>query len=519
MLACLIVALANRVIDPLMVTRFGASETAAVRAWWASPDRFRVEDQNPGAPYVAAPTAEGSAWLLAYYKAFYPGQPVMPDRDPTPVTRDQIDANVWLRRRIDVDYAVAEQEAKALNEGREPLPDARADTPARVRQLVGEAPRFARPFHARRYTVALPDCTVFTADTPKTRREFPYLRTVGGVDIPGVATGESFWAAARRQVGANDQRGRVLQAVARLEGGFDTVNTYDTGRVSVGIVQFAAMAEGRGSLGSVLLAWRNADKAGFVKHLHRFGIDVTPDGALVVIDPATGWELHAAAAAWRVRTDARLAAVLSRAGRLSPGFQAAQVRTAIALFWPGDKRATWTTGGRTYTARLADVFRSDAGMATLLDRSVNTGDVSTVLNVVQGQAVRSGARSAADLAVYEGDFVRALRYRQDFTAVAGLSKPGAAVASSRPAPPPLPGTTAGPGVLRPANPLAWEPHGGTATTPAAPPREETAPQLPEGADPKVAIPLGPPPEPRKPEDFESPLKKKPVEKPPKQNGG
>jgi len=514
MFACFLVAVANRVIDPWMITRFGVSEAAAVRVWWSDPGRCQIDDQKPGAPYVAAATAEGSEWLLAYYKAVYPGQPVMPDRAPQPVTRDQIDAEAWLERRIATDWSVAELAAKALNERRQPLPDDREDTPPRLRSTLGPAPRFAAPFHARRYTVSLPDCTVFTTDVPKLRRNFPYLRTVGGVEISGFATGESAWAPTLRQSGANDQRGRVLQAVSRLEGGFDTVNTYDTGRVSVGIVQFAGMAEGRGSLGSVLLAWRSSDKSGFVAHLRRFGVDVTPEGELAVLDPQTGWELHGPAASWKVRTDPRLAAVLARAGRLSTGFQAAQVRTALALFWPGDKRVSWTAGGKTVTARLGDVFRSDAGMATLFDRAVNTGDIGSVMATVQSEATRLGARSATDLALREGELIQLLRYRQDFTLVAGLSKPSAYVASSRTSPPPMPGTT-----LQPANPLTWEPRGASANPKPPEKPKEVVSALPEGADPKVAIPLGPPPEQRSPEDFVSPLRKKPVDKDTKPAGG
>ena len=45
---------------------------------------------------------------------------------------------------------------------------------------------------------------------------------------------------------------RVMKAVSRLEGGFDSVNTYDTGFVSIGFIQFITEGEGKGSLLEVL---------------------------------------------------------------------------------------------------------------------------------------------------------------------------------------------------------------------------------------------------------------------------
>ncbi|MBS1708208.1 MAG: hypothetical protein JSS65_05730 [Armatimonadetes bacterium] len=511
MVACFLLALGTGVIDPWMTPQFSARQVAQVKSFWADPSRFRADDQlaqGSGGPYIAAATAEGSTWLHAYYKAVYPGQHILPDRDMVPLTAAQKQADSWLERRIEADWAAATQEALALNEGRRPPARPTAEPPP-FSSPWGPVPSFAGPHRAKRYTVLFPECAVFAQDAAKVRRKFPYLRCVDGVDILGSTTAGLTWQNALRKSKASPQACRVLQAVADLEGAFDSVNTYDTGRLSVGIVQFATMAGGQGSLGEMLLAYKRSDRDSFQQTFPKFGVDVTPLGVLTVVDPATGWEFQGPAAVRRVQSDPRLAAVFCRAGRLSEGYQAVQVKMALALFWPGEKSVGWTVANRNYSARLVDIFRSDAGMATLFDRSVNTGDLSPVLATVREAASRIGAKSAADLAAQESRLMQALRYRKDFTVVAGLSRPAELYASSTPGP--MQGS-----VLPPATPEAWRPTGKPTKPEAA---KEPEQKLPEGADPRYAVPLGPPAEERKPEDFESPLKKKPNEKAPSQAGG
>ncbi len=82
---------------------------------------------------------------------------------------------------------------------------------------------------------------------------------------------------------------RIARAVSRLEGGFETVNTYDTGFVSIGFIQFITAENGTGSLSDVLLRQKNDRPAEFEKDFRRFGIDVDAAArTLVVVDPSTG---------------------------------------------------------------------------------------------------------------------------------------------------------------------------------------------------------------------------------------
>ncbi len=519
MIASFLVALAFGSIDPSMVPRFTVSEAAAVRRWWADPSRYQVNDQmsaSEGGPYTVAPTVEGSVWLLAYYKAFFPGQPILPDRPPVPTTPSQRRAAQRIEARFQEDWSLASKDAAALNQGLDPAPTPPGDRLDGLSPTLGPAPRFAQAFRAKRYTVVFPDATVFASDNVKLDRGFPYLRATDGIDVPGFANGAGVWEAALMRVGATGDKGKVLQAVSGLEGGFDCVNTYDTGRVSVGVVQFASMADGSGSLGSLLRAFKRDDPSGFQVAFRRYGVDVTSSGVLAVLDPATGCEVQGQAAVRRIQADKRLTAVFVRAGRVSAAFRGEQIHMALAMFWPGDRVVDWQSGGRRFSARLGEVFRSQAGMATVMDRLVNTGDVSAVLAVVRDRAVASGAKGAADLSNQESRLIRELRYRQDFMLLAGLTKPTELVASASATPPPFPGTT-----LRPLVPGELRPIGGPPApqTPSNPKSDQPGDSLPEGADPKVAIPLGPPPEQRKPEDFISKLKQKPVDEGKKVDGG
>ena len=105
-----------------------------------------------------------------------------------------------------------------------------------------------------------------------------------------------------------------MRAVSILEGGFDSVNTYDTGYVSVGFIQFASLKEGGGSLGAVLKNFKAADPLAFASDFHRFGVDVDETGHLVVVDPTSGAVATGAEANARIIEDKRLIAVFGRAG-------------------------------------------------------------------------------------------------------------------------------------------------------------------------------------------------------------
>jgi len=266
-------------------------------------------------------------------------------------------------------------------------------------------------------------------DQPPMRPRFAFLRFSEGVmkvgrsvrTIPDAEMQDLF-----RRAGVEGRLLRVVQSVSLLEGGFDSVNTYDTGFVSVGVIQFAALSAGAGSLGRVLLQMQRDDPAAFDAEFRRFGVGVTPDGRLAAIDPATGVEHQGPEANLAIIRDKRLTAVFPRAGQLSLPFRVAQVRVAVSEYYPGDDVVTVFVDGRAMAARVGDIFRSEAGLATLMDRKVNTGRLDPLAEVL-GRAVRDfGVRSLTALAEFERHLIGLMRYRKDYLADATLQVPGAA---------------------------------------------------------------------------------------------
>lgn len=150
-------------------------------------------------------------------------------------------------------------------------------------------------------------------------------------------------------------------------GGFESVNTYDTGFDSIGFIQFITGEDGHGSLLEVLAREKAEQQKAYDADFRRFGVDVDAAGTLVAIDPASGAELSGAAAVLRVIEDKRLTAVFQRAGRRSQAFRVAQIEVAKSHYWPADDPLVVTVNGQTVTGRVSDVIRSEAGMATLFD--------------------------------------------------------------------------------------------------------------------------------------------------------
>ncbi|MFY7952972.1 MAG: hypothetical protein ACOVT5_10720, partial [Armatimonadaceae bacterium] len=217
---------------------------------------------------------------------------------------------------------------------------------------------------------------------------------------------------------------RVFAAVSRSEGGFDTVQTYDTGCVSVGFIQFITHKDGKHSLSAVLQRQKSDFPDAFEADFRRYGVDVLPDSTLVVVDPSTGAELAGADAVSKIVEDKRLVAVFQRAGRHSEAFQITQIRTAFDRYWPGQTRFDVAgKDGIRISGTVADIVRSEAGMATLVDRKVNTGNLGTFADVVARVAREQGCRDLNDLRSYERLIVTGLRHRVNYLDDSKLSQP------------------------------------------------------------------------------------------------
>ena len=135
----------------------------------------------------------------------------------------------------------------------------------------------------------------------------------------------------------------VLIAVSELEGGFDAVNTWDTGYVSVGFIQFITGQTGEGnSLLQVLTRMKDSEsrltalhpghRDEFAEYFTDHGIDVR-DGILVVRDPMTGLTHSGAEAVQLIIEDKRLTAIFQDAGAKSTAFQIAQIREAYGAYY------------------------------------------------------------------------------------------------------------------------------------------------------------------------------------------
>lgn len=185
------------------------------------------------------------------------------------------------------------------------------------------------------YTVALPFVAGrFTFVDHPVDPDYPYLLDPSGVADEGTPVfTRADVSHVMRAAGLNHDQRVVFRKVSEKEGGFEAINTYDTGYVSVGFIQFAAMRGGNGSLARVLERMKTDNLAEYRHYFEKFGVDVDENRCLCVIDPSTARVLHGADAVDAIRRDKRLTAVFYHAGAGSPGFQQAQIAMALDEYY------------------------------------------------------------------------------------------------------------------------------------------------------------------------------------------
>ncbi|MCG9895878.1 MAG: hypothetical protein MH204_10435 [Fimbriimonadaceae bacterium] len=415
---------------------FTQDERSAVLDYWNQSGRYSVEASSGGA-WAVRQTPEGSAWLWRYSRALRP-EKTDPGRDVrSGGTAEQAAWDRWIDLRIERDYALAAQDAARRNSSssRTAIPADPGPMPAGLRNLVGEAPPMAWAVQPRRHEVVFADgVRLGYTDHVELRPKFAYFRFNEGIRSFGQRVKDMDQKVLEnlfRRAGLGPSEMRVMRAVSLLEGGFDSINTYDTGFVSVGMIQFAALENGSGSLGQVLLDLKTASPQAFAREFRSLGVDVTPEGALAVLCPTTGVEFIGSLAAQKIILDPRLAAVFQRAGQVCDEFRVSQLRVAKRMYYPEDDRVAVTIGGARRTVRLGDVFQSEAGMATLMDRKVNTGRLGSVAEAMQAVARQAGINDPGRLEDYEYDLVKLVRYRKDYLQDASLTRPRSAVARTR----------------------------------------------------------------------------------------
>jgi len=415
---------------------FTPEERAAVVQYWNAPGRYTLG--LPAAALTKGPwqvrlTPDASRWFWSYQRAIAgPGKPP-PNMD---VKAPNPDWERWIQAKLDFDRWSAQTVADAANARLIPsvvplaakdAPPAPGPAPVDLVEKVGNPPPFAAAVVPMEYAVTFEDGDRYAfTDNPNMRPRYAYYRSANGVMDPGRALRNMTDAELDplfEQAGMMPSEARAAKAVSRLEGGFDAVNTYDTGWVSIGFIQCIAGERGDGSLMDVLAAEKGDNPEAYAADFRRFGIDISPQRVLVVVDPATGAELTGSDAVRKVIEDKRLTAVFQKAGRRSTAFRVAQVKVAKTRYWPADDPFTVKLDGQTLTGRVADIIRSEAGMATLFDRKVNRGTIEPFAEVVERIMRQHGCRTLEEAARYEREIVAALKYRADFLQDPSLSKP------------------------------------------------------------------------------------------------
>jgi hypothetical protein len=420
---------------------FSSPERARVTEFWALPERYTVvmpPTLEQSGPFQVRLTSAGSVWLWNYGNARGLSKGAMLNGAP-PANEQQRGWENWIDAKVAWDRWEAgrqatEQNTKRLGRNAPDLAGARprdpGPIPASLKALVGDPPSFAAAVEIKQHVVTFPDGTVIALnDCPPMRPRYPFFRFEAGVMCGGSpvrSMSDEDLNKLFRDAKIPVETQRVFKAVSLLEGGFDSVNTYDTGFVSVGFIQFASLSRGSGSLGQVLLRHKQNHANSFDDDFRRFGLDVTDGGELIALCLETGEEHVGAAANRRIIEDKRLISVFKRAGQKSQQFRVAQLQIAHEQYYPGNDTITVTIGGRSVTGKVSDVVQSEAGLATLMDRKVNTGNLSPlpwVLNQLAGQV---GARSLEDLAGYERNIIQSMRFRKDYLADNSLSQPSIA---------------------------------------------------------------------------------------------
>jgi hypothetical protein len=179
---------------------------------------------------------------------------------------------------------------------------------------------------------------------------------------------DSTFEAAGRAAGLSPDAVEALRFISRHEGGFDAINTWDTARFSWGFIQFA----GGYGLRPMLGYFKGQSPELFHKLLAGYGVDVLPgkDGKPVptYVDPDSGKVLRGDAAEQAYGDDPLVIALFIRAGRV-PAVKQLQVEVAMHDYAVPALEATHAG------ARLSEVFRSPQGLATLIDRKVQEGNL------------------------------------------------------------------------------------------------------------------------------------------------
>lgn len=416
---------------------FSQQEVESIRSYWKSPGRYTV-----GLPtgwetrgiWQVRLTVDGSKWLHTVARNGTNKKPI-PGQTQTPETPERAVWEQWIQLKLSYDRWVAADIAFQLNQpvvpgakpNKDECPPEPGPMPEGLRQLAGECPKLASAVVPMRHSIHWEKNDVLDMhDHAEVSHRYAFYRFDEGVMLAGKALksyNERELSDLYRQAEITDFERRVLVAVSGLEGGFEAINTYDTGFVSVGFIQFASLRDGAGSLGKLLQNYKRWSPQDYERDFKNLGVDVSPEGKLIALDldtltPKMGSDANAV-----IIQDKRLIAAFHRSGSKSKSFRVAQLRTAKEEYYPGLRPVTFAINGQQLTFQVSDIIKSEAGMATLMDRLVNTGNLDPLPMVLLTTAVTYNLKTIEDLAKYEHAIVTAMKYRKDYMKDKDLSKP------------------------------------------------------------------------------------------------
>ena len=411
---------------------FNTFEREKILAYWAQSERYTsfVPESTKGTWQVRL-TSDGSLWLWALNQKRGLGKIFS---NPVPRNDEERKWEDWISAKVAYDRWMAGLTANLANAamgvspadiGPEPsLPGA---IPESLYRMVGDAPNFAQAVQPKQHSITFHDgYKVAFQDNTKVDPRYPYYRFEEGVrhggqqvkKMPAEDLDKLF-----AEANIPDAAQKVMKAVSMLEGGFDSVNTYDTGYVSVGFIQFACASRGAGSLGAVLQREKAANSQAFESDFKQLGIDVKDDGTLQVLGLTDGNLYEGYDAALQIIKDKRLIAIFQRAGATSRPFKIAQLQVAREQYYPADETFQIKFGNETKTVKVSDLVKSEAGMATVMDRKVNTGKISPLPTKAQEIAKSFGVKSVEELAQYEREIVANIRFRKSYLDDETLTQP------------------------------------------------------------------------------------------------
>jgi hypothetical protein len=193
-------------------------------------------------------------------------------------------------------------------------------------------------------------------------------------------------AARLARLGLPPADARIFAVVSSLEGGFDTIQTYDRAKFSWGFIQYAAI----GGLPGLLHELKRTAPDRFQAHFGAAGLDIEEAGIAVRVNGHTrrGFaalnRLHDEPALWKAFLSASKDEVV----------QDMQVRIAHERYYRPMLERSVRVGRSAY--RLGDLFAgSELGRAALFDRAVHRGHAYAA-SLMERAARQCGERAAAD---------------------------------------------------------------------------------------------------------------------------